>query len=288
MFAMTVTDEETRRLLQHGVVNLDKPSGPTSHQVAAWVRGITGVNKASHTGTLDPGVTGCLPILLGRSARVSGLFRDLPKSYVFVLQLHGDAPDVESVFREFRGEVYQRPPVKSSVKRRVRKRVIYELDVLEREGRRVLGTVRCEAGTYVRKLCHDIGLALGVGAHMQELRRTSTGMFRVEDAVYLQDLADAFAMDDGEAVRELVIPIEDCLEDYPSITVKDSAVDAIAHGAPLYRPGVVEMEAEITDTALVFSSSGDLVCVGEVVDEGDVVLEPNSVLIEPGEYPDRY
>lgn len=276
-------DDESR-LLERGVVNIDKPAGPTSHQVAAWVRDLAAVDKASHTGTLDPAVTGCLPILLGRSARISDLFRGQPKTYVFVLQLHDDVAGVESVFEEFTGEVYQRPPVRSSVKRRVRVRRIHELEPLEIDGQRVLGRVECEAGTYVRKLCHDVGLALGVGAHMQELRRVATGPFDVEDAVYLQDLVDALE-EGGEALRDVVDPIEDWLGAYPSIRVKDSAVDAVAHGAPLYRPGVLAMDAEPGETAVVYSEGGEAICTGEVVDDGDVMLRPNHVLVEPGEYP---
>lgn len=277
-------ESDADRLLRRGVVNVDKPSGPTSHQVAAWVRDITGVTKAGHTGTLDPGVTGCLPVLLGRSARIADLFRGDPKTYVFVLQLHGDAAGVEEVFTEFTGEILQRPPVKSGVKRRVRRRVIHDLELLERDGRRVLGRVECEAGTYIRKLCHDVGLALGVGAHMQELRRIASGLFGVEDAVYLQDLVDAVERG-GDEVRGVVDPIENYLDQYPRVRVKDSAVDALAHGAPLYRPGVLERDAGEGDTAVVYGESGEAVCVGRVVDDGDVLLESSHVLVEPGEYP---
>lgn len=284
MFAMNALDDEARRLLERGVVNIDKPAGPTSHQVAAWIRDIAVVEKASHTGTLDPAVTGCLPVLLGRSARISDLFRGQPKSYVFVLQLHGDVADVEPVFEEFTGEILQRPPVRSGVKREVRVREIMGLEVLERDGRRVLGRVECEAGTYIRKLCHDFGLALGVGAHMQELRRIASGPFGVEDSVYLQDLVDALEAGE-EALRDVVDPIEDYLDRYPRVRVKDTAVDALAHGAPLYQPGVLELDAEPGDTAVVFSEQGDAVCTGRVVDEGDVVLRSNHVLVEPGEYP---
>ncbi|MDY6764408.1 MAG: RNA-guided pseudouridylation complex pseudouridine synthase subunit Cbf5, partial [Halobacteria archaeon] len=204
-----------------------------------------------------------VPILLGKSSRVSGLFRDSPKEYVFVLRVHGDVTgsEVESVFDEFEGEIYQRPPVTSSVSRRVRKRTIHSLDLLEREEDHVLGKVGCEAGTYIRKLCHDLGLALGTRGHMAELRRISTGTFEVEDAVYLQDLVDALALwrerDDETNLRRMIDPIEHALSEYPSLTVKESAVDAIAHGAPLYAPGVIGHSAEENERAVVFSSSGD-------------------------------
>ena len=166
-------------LLQKGVINLDKPAGPTSHEVAAWVKRILHIKKAGHIGTLDPKVTGVLPILLQDATRAVGALANLPKEYVCVLHLHKTVPDplVWDILREFTVVLYQRPPLKSAVRRQIRKREIYYIDVLERQGNDVLFKVGCEAGTYIRKLCHDVGEALGVGAHMQELRRTKAGPF---------------------------------------------------------------------------------------------------------------
>jgi len=272
---------------EKGVVVIDKPSGPTSHEVAAWVRDILGVEKAAHTGTLDPRVTGCLPVLFGPAARVSGLFAETPKEYVFVLELHGEPRrSVAEVFDEFEGRIYQRPPVQGSAKRELREREIETLGLLEEEENRYLGRVECGAGTYVRKLCHDIGLALGVGGHMAELRRTRSGCFAVEDACYLQDLADAVAVHDDEPERldALVTPLVDVLEDHlglPTVEALPNTVESLGNGAPLYAPGVLRVseEAELDERCVVVAD-GEALCVGTFHDdEAEPVVSPKTVFL---------
>ncbi|MFC6725752.1 RNA-guided pseudouridylation complex pseudouridine synthase subunit Cbf5, partial [Halobium palmae] len=192
-------ERSVAELLEFGVVNLDKPPGPSAHQVSGWVRDLTNdaglgadVDRAAHAGTLDPKVTGCLPVLLGDATRLAQVFLEGTKEYVAVLELHAPAPaDLESVASGFEGEVYQKPPRKSAVRRRLRSRTIHELEVLEARDRQALLRIRCESGTYVRKLCHDLGLALGTGAHMGDLRRTATDPFDDRDLVTFHDLADA-------------------------------------------------------------------------------------------------
>ncbi|MHB9285505.1 RNA-guided pseudouridylation complex pseudouridine synthase subunit Cbf5 [Halobacteriales archaeon Cl-PHB] len=286
-------------LLEFGVVNLDKPPGPSAHQVAAWVRDAASdalsdapdhaVDRAAHAGTLDPKVTGCLPTLLGDAARLARVFDDSVKEYVAVLELHGPAPaDFESVVAEFEGTILQKPPRKSAVVRRLRQRTIHELDVIEREDRRALLRVRCEAGTYVRKLCHDLGLALGTGAHMGDLRRTATGTFDDGSLVTMEDYVDALAFwvedDDPEPLREVVQPAERALSHLPRITIAESAATEVAEGAPVYAPGVLDAEpaseggAEPEQEAFVacYTPNGAAVCLGTLVgdpdaDEGTVV-----------------
>ncbi|MFW5928802.1 MAG: RNA-guided pseudouridylation complex pseudouridine synthase subunit Cbf5 [Halobacteriota archaeon] len=269
--------------VDRSLVVVDKPAGPTSHEVAAWVRDIVGVDRAAHTGTLDPVVTGCLPVLLGKAARASGVLSGRNKSYVFVLQLHEDvaAERLDTALAEFESEVYQRPPVQGSASRGLRTRRVHRLERLESRGRRALCEVDCEAGTYVRKLCHDVGLALGVGAHMQELRRTRSGEFDVEDAVYLQDVADAVARDDGTLDRYLV-PVERALETLPHVEARPSAAASVSRGSPLYPPGAVgDVDLEPGETVVV-SLDGVAVCVGETaVYDGGVGVQPRHVLVDP-------
>ena len=182
-------------LLDTGVINLDKPPGPTSHEVVSWVKGILHIKRAGHSGTLDPHVTGCLPTMLGDATRLVRVLLLSGKEYVCVMRLHADVPekDVRQVLEEFTGTIYQRPPLVSAVKRVVRKRTIYYTKFLELVGRDVLFIVGCEAGTYIRKLCHDIGEALGCGAHMYELRRTRSGPFTEDDSmITLHTLKDAY------------------------------------------------------------------------------------------------
>jgi len=267
--------------LEFGVVNLDKPPGPSAHQVAAWVRDMAGVDRAAHAGTLDPKVTGCLPVLLGDATRLAQVFDDSVKEYVAVLELHGPAPaDFDAVVAEFEGEIYQKPPKKSAVVRRLRTRRIFGLDVLEIEDRRALLRIRCESGTYVRKLCHDIGLALGTGAHMGDLRRVGTDPFDDTDLVTLQDFADALAWaeeGDPDPLGEVVVPAERALVDLPSVTIAESAAREVAEGAPVYAPGVVEAD-EADEGALVAccTPDGAAVCLGRFV--GDPAAESGTVV----------
>ncbi|MFB6155068.1 MAG: RNA-guided pseudouridylation complex pseudouridine synthase subunit Cbf5 [Haloferacaceae archaeon] len=279
-------DRSLAELLSFGVVNLDKPPGPSSHQVSGWVRDMVAdlapaVDRAAHAGTLDPKVTGCLPVLLGDATRLAQAFLEGSKEYVAVLELHGPAPtDVEAVVGEFQGVIFQKPPRKSAVTRRLRTREVYDLDVLEVRDRKALLRIRCESGTYVRKLCHDVGLALGTGAHMGDLRRTATEPFDDADLVSMYDLADALAFaeeGDESCLRDAVDPAERTLAHLPSVTIAESAAEQVAHGAPVYAPGVLDHD-DVPPDALVacYTPDGSVVCLGTVVgdldaDAGEVV-----------------
>ncbi|WP_128905781.1 RNA-guided pseudouridylation complex pseudouridine synthase subunit Cbf5 [Halorubrum amylolyticum] len=252
-------DRSVPELLRFGVVNVDKPAGPSSHQLSAWVRDAINeslatldpagaqIDGVAHAGTLDPKVTGCLPTLTGDATRAAQVFLEGSKEYVSVLELHGSPPaDFRDVVAEFEAEIYQKPPRKSAVTRRLRTRTIYDLDVLEVDDRQALLRIRCESGTYVRKLCHDIGLAAGVGAHMGHLRRTATDPFDDRDLHPLQDLVDGLAWaeeGDDALLREVVRPAEDALVHLPSVTIAPSAARNVATGAPVYAPGVIDADS---------------------------------------------
>lgn len=245
-------------LLRFGVLNVDKPAGPSSHQLSAWVRDAINdglatidpdgkpIDGVAHAGTLDPKVTGCLPALTGVATRAAQVFLAGSKEYVAVVMLHGPAPDdFAAVAREFEATLYQKPPRKSAVTRRLRTRTVHELEVLEIEDRRALVRIRCASGTYVRKLCHDIGLAAGVGAHMGHLRRTATDPFDDTTLHTLEDLVDglAWAQDGDETLlREVIKPAEAAMTHLPSVTIAPSAARAVATGAPVYAPGVIESD----------------------------------------------
>lgn len=290
-------ERDPAALLDFGVVPLDKPAGPTSHQVSAWVRDLAGVERAAHAGTLDPKVTGCLPVLTGDATRLAAALVGR-KAYVAVLQLHADPPaDLADVFAAFVGPVYQKPPRKSAVARRLRVRELHALEPLEVDGRRVLLRVECEAGTYVRKLCHDLGLVLGTGAHMGDLRRVAATPFDDADLVTLHDLADALADwretgDDGP-LRAVVQPAERALTHLPTVTIAPSAADQVAHGAPVYAPGVIAVderaraavEAPAGEPPLVvcLTPDGGAVCLGRLTGDPDatsgVVVDLERVLV---------
>ncbi|MHA1740846.1 MAG: RNA-guided pseudouridylation complex pseudouridine synthase subunit Cbf5 [Candidatus Thorarchaeota archaeon] len=289
-------------LLENGVVCLDKPAGPTSHEVATWVRKILNVSKAGHSGTLDPAVTGILPIGLGNATKAMQALLPAGKEYVCIMELHGDVPEesIRQVIEEFTGKIYQRPPLRSSVKRVLRVREIYYNRILEIKGRLVLFRVGCQAGTYIRKLCFDIGEALGVGAHMRELRRTRVGKFREDEHLCtLHDLKDAYVFwrEDGDEtdIRRYVLPVEYALRHLPDIVIRDSAVDAICHGADLAASGVVRLSSGIKkgDLVVIKTLKGEAVALARAMDTseriakagGGLIANTERVLMERGRYP---
>jgi H/ACA ribonucleoprotein complex subunit 4 len=290
--------EERIRL---GVAIVDKPQGPTSHQVSAWVRDMFSVARAGHAGTLDPRVTGVLPIALGDATRAVDAVLAGDKEYVGVLQLHQDVEEkrVRAMMARFVGEIYQVPPVRSAVRRERRTRTIYELEPLEIRGREVLFRVRCESGTYVRTLCADVGDALGVGANMLDLRRTRTASLSESDAHPLNAFRDAITFWKEEAdeapLRSLLQPMERILDHIPRIVVKDTAVDALCHGADLAVPGVAKLSPNFRKGALVvaLTSKGEAVTLAKalmssediVVAKSGVAADTVRVLMAPGTYP---
>lgn len=268
-------ERSVESLVEFGVINFDKPPGPSAHQVSAWVRDLLDIDKAAHAGTLDPKVTGCLPVLTGTATRLAPVFLEGEKGYVAVLELHGPVPtDIESIISEFETDLYQKPPKKSAVSRRLRVRTVHDLTLLEIEGRKALLRIRCESGTYIRKLCHDLGLALGTGAHMGHLRRSSTEPFDDGSLCSLYDLADGIAFAEegnGDALREIIAPGERALSHLPRVVIAPSAAREVAHGAQVYAPGVISAEGEFEEEPLVvcYTPDGSAVCLGRLVGDSE-------------------
>lgn len=247
-------------------------------------------------------MTGVLPIALEESRKIVQALLLSGKEYVCVMKLHREAEEkqVQNVLKEFEDTIYQRPPLRAAVKRRLRTRRIYYIDFLEMDGRNVLFKVGCEAGTYIRKLCFDIGEVLGCAAHMQELRRTRAGPF-VEngDIVTLHDVAYWFMewqeQKDERILRKFIHPMEKALVLVPKIYVRDSAVDAVCHGANLTAPGVLSLETKINKglTVAVLTLKGEVVALAKAVASTEdilnmkhgVVAETKRVLMRRGTYP---
>ena len=267
------SDRPVTALLDYGLILLDKPRGPTSHEVVAWTKKMLGVEKAGHSGTLDPPVSGLLPIGLGQSTRALSLLLLFPKEYRGVMRVHSSVPraQLEGVAGEFTGEIFQRPPQRSSVSRQTRSRAIYELELTEGQGNLYLFRVLCQSGTYIRKLVYDIGEVLGVGATMVELRRTRVGPFSEADGfVTLHRLNDAvFRQKSGDEapLRSMVRPIEDSLGDIGKVVIRDSAVDAVCHGARLGIPGILSVSEGVKkdDTVAILSPKNELVAIGKAL-----------------------
>lgn len=243
-----------------------------------------------------------MPVALERATRVVGLLMHSRKEYVALMELQEsvDLDKVEEILKIFVGKIYQRPPLRSSVKRALRVREIYSIEVLEASGRHVLFRVDCESGTYIRKLCHDVGLLLGVGAHMRELRRTAVAHLKESlPAITLHELSEALYLwrkyGDESLMRKVVLPCEYIVAHLPKVLVKDSAVDAIAHGAQLAAPGVALVSKDVARNSkvAVMTLKGELVAVGRallgaeemVAVEKGIVVEMERVIMEPKIYP---
>ncbi len=288
-------------LLNNGFINLDKPSGPTSHQVDAWIKEILHVDKVGHGGTLDPGVTGVLPIALGEATRALQVLLLAGKEYIGIMKLHKniDEKTLIEIGKSFVGDVYQIPPLRSAVKRVKRKRQIYYFQIIQIKGTDVLFRVGCEAGTYIRTLCVDIGKKLGFGAHLAELRRTKVGNLNEKNSVTLQDIKDEYIFwkeekDDTE-IRTKIQPMYRLLDHLPKIIIRDSAVDALCHGANLAIPGIVEIDTDIKkdDLVAVLTLKNEGVALVKILMSTEQIIQKDTgicavlqrVLMNKGTYP---
>ncbi len=281
-----------------GIFIMDKPRGPSSHQVAAWVGRMLGC-QVGHAGTLDPQVSGLLLVMLGNAVRLAPLLLQHDKEYICLMRLHADVNKnrIEQAAAEFTGRLYQRPPRKSAVKRVLRIRTIHRLEILDSEGRLVLFRIQCDAGTYIRSLCHHIGLALGAGAHMVELRRIRSGAFSEQEIHTLHDLQDAcVAAKKGNRIplSSMILSVDAAVPDLPTVIVRDTAIDAICRGAILAGVGIVRcMDFKKDQTVAVLSQKKEFICLGRALvasatfkpGENGLVIAPTTVFLMPGTYP---
>jgi H/ACA ribonucleoprotein complex subunit 4 len=294
--------------LRYGFINLDKPANPSSHEVVAWIRRILRVEKTGHSGTLDPKVTGCLIVCIDRATRLVKSQQSAGKEYVAVLRLHAAVESEAKVARAVEtltGALFQRPPVISAVKRQLRIRTIYSSKLLEYDSERHLGIVRinCEAGTYIRTLCVHLGLVLGVGGHMQELRRTRSGIMGEDKTqVTMHDVLDAqWTLDhdkDEKYMRRVARPLECLLTNYKRLVIKDSSVNAVCYGAKLMLPGLLRYsdDIDVNEPVVMMTTKGEAVAIGiaqmntavmATCDHG-VVAKIKRVIMERDTYPRKW
>lgn len=256
-----------------GYINLDKPANPSSHEVVAWVKRILRVNKTGHSGTLDPKVSGCLIVCIDRTTRLAKSQQGAGKEYVCIFRLHNAVESekkIRQALEKLTGALFQRPPLISAVKRQLRVRTIYENKLLEYDPEQNMGIfwVKCEAGTYVRTLCVHLGLILGVGGQMQELRRVRSGISGEKDQlVTMHDVLDAQYLydhyNDESYLRRIIRPLEALLVSHKRIIVKDSAVNAICYGAKILLPGVLRYEdgIELNQEIVIVTTKGEAICI---------------------------
>lgn len=256
--------------LKSGLILVDKPRGPTSNQVAIWVAKMLGM-KCGHCGTLDPQVSGVLPILFGKGIKLLEHLQKHDKEYVCVMSFEKQVSDkkIKEVFAEFTGRIYQMVPEMAAVARKIRKREIYELELIETNGNLVLFRVHCQHGTYVRKLVDDFGRVFGTKTEMLELRRTKAGLFGEDDCVSLTQLKDAcelYKEGKKEMLEKIVLPLEKAVEDFPKVYVKQGAVKPLCQGAPLFAAGLEKTEGEFAKNDTVALMAGEkLIAIGRAL-----------------------
>jgi H/ACA ribonucleoprotein complex subunit 4 len=294
-----------KEYLNYGVINLDKPSNPSSHEIVAWVKKLLKVEKTGHSGTLDPKVTGCLIICINRATRLAKSQQSAGKEYVAVLKLYDEIQSeakLRDAIKLMTGPLFQKPPAVAAVKRQLRVRNIYESKLLEFDAEKKLAViwVSVEAGTYVRTLCEHLGILLGVGGEMEELRRTRSGKLSEDDGLStMHDVLDAqykFEHEGDESyLRTVVKPLEVLLEHMPRVLVKDSSVNAICFGAKVLVPGILRYSPniEVGNEVVLMTTKGEAVAVGvaqmtssqiHTVDHG-VAFKIKRVIMDKNTYP---
>ena len=254
-------NKSIKELLEFSIINVDKPSGPTSFDVVEKIMKIFGARKTGHFGTLDPKVTGVLPVAINRACKLTDFFMHRDKVYVGEMHLHKSVSrkDLEKEMKNFVGMIKQKPPVKSSVKRVLRKRRVNEFKILEfDEGKRnVKFLADVEAGTYIRKLCSDLGDILGCGAHMTKLRRTKAGIFDDESLVTIGKFFEAvekYKQGDEILLRKILIPAEIISELYPVVQVEESMIKNLLQGKAIHKGIIKEVDnLELGVIFLVFN-----------------------------------
>jgi len=258
--------------IKSGFICLDKPSNPSSHEVVAWIKRILRVDKTGHSGTLDPKVTGCLVVCIDRATRLVKSQQSAGKEYMVIYRLHESVPmkRVAGELEKLKGALFQRPPLISAVKRQLRVRTVYESKLLEHDEERNMGMfwVSVESGFYARTICVHMGLMLGCGGQMQELRRPRSGVMTEKEAVTMHDIMDAQWLYDNHKdesyLRRVIRPLESLLTKHKRIIMKDTAVNAICYGAKILLPGVLRYEdgIEINEEIVVCTTKGEAICLG--------------------------
>ncbi|EKF99701.1 centromere/microtubule binding protein cbf5, putative [Trypanosoma cruzi] len=296
-----------KEYLKYGMINLDKPSNPSSHEVVSWIKRILKCDKTGHAGTLDPKVTGALIICIDRATRLVKSQQNAGKTYIGVLRLHDTVSEkkVLAALQRLTGPCFQRPPLIAAVKRQLRVRNIYSNQLVEYDKHRhlVVFETHCEAGTYIRTLCVHLGLILGVGGHMEELRRIRTGVISEDDHVStMHDVLDAQWLYENEKdetyLRRVILPCEYILTNYRRVVVKDSAVNAVCYGAKLMIPGLSRFDngIERDDIIVLITTKGEAIALAYAemstsqmasVDHG-IVARSKRVIMDRDTYPRRW
>lgn len=262
----------------NGIILLDKPSNYDSHQVTRLIQRMLNADKIGHSGTLDPKVTGVLVIFLGRATRLANYLFGKDKTYVGIMNIHENIgiEKLKKAMKKFTGKIKQMPPVKSAVKRQERIRKVYSFKIIEKKAREVLFSVECESGTYVRKLIHDLGEKMKIGAHMTELRRVREGLFTEGECVSMYDIENAIK---ENKVDSIIKPYDIICKDMIKVTAKNEFLEKLCHGSPVLK-SFVKGKRKIKKGSIiaVMSEKNELIEISEVTNEKNVLAKPSMVI----------
>lgn len=279
----------------NGIINFNKPKGMTSHDAVNFFRKLLNTKKVGHTGTLDPNATGVLPICIGKATKVSQYLVDANKEYIGELTLgcetdtqDGDGKilnfsnklvnedEILNSFNKFKGNISQIPPMYSALKykgkklyelaregkvveRKPRNITIYELNVMEiKDNKKIRFYVKCSRGTYIRTLCHDIGIDLGTYGYMSDLTRVGVGDFKIKESLNMEYLSSL----NREELDNIILPIDKALKDFNKIVVSAKLHNKIKNGA------VVPIEDKVNfngDDKLRVYCNNEFIGIGRVI-----------------------
>jgi len=282
---------EISSLLKNCFIVVDKPRGPPSAQVGNWVRDIVNVDKSGHIGTLDPAVSGVLIIALGKAVKLSKFLSGQDKEYIAIMQLHSKVSEdrIRSVFKQFTGDIQQMPPLRSAVAKKIRTRTIYKMQILDIKERQVLFKIKCQGGTYVRKLIFDMGKKLGCGANMLELRRSKSGKVNESEAHSIYEIKDAYWLykekNNSSKLLKMLRSPEEMLDFLPIVKVKNTAVPSIAYGSPIYRRAILQEYDFKTDSFVrVYSEDNMFLCTAKIINGPEMFAKIDVNLLDKEEF----
>lgn len=281
-----------KELLEFSILNIDKSSGPTSFDISDFVRNKLQwleIRKTSHFGTLDPKVTGVLPIALNRACKLTGFFLGHDKEYIGIMHCHQDISIEklqEIIDKRFTGKIKQTPPVKSRVKRQEREREIMEFRILE-QGEKdcekdFLFRAKVQGGTYIRKLIDDLGKEIG-GAHMLELRRIRAGIFSESDKEFVslydfEKAVDKCKIGNYEDLKKILTPAEEAIKKIFSVVqVKESAISNLLTGKPLFKKDCEEVKLNENNLFALFYKER-FIGIYKKINDKQILAKPEFVL----------
>jgi len=282
-------EKSLNELLNFGIVNIDKPTGMTSFDVVNAIRKSLGLKKCGHFGTLDPNVTGVLPIALGNACKIQEYFMHHEKTYIGTMQLHQQTTreKLESEMKKFIGKINQLPPRISRVKRQIRQREIIEFKILSfnEKAKTAEFIAEVEAGTYIRKLIDDMGKGIS-GAQMISLRRTRAGIFADKDKEFVsltdfEKVVEEYKKGDETRLRELITPAEIVIRILPVIEVNEEALKKLKNGSPIFEEMLENKETKIPENSFAVFYNKKLIEIAKKVKEPEnpnILARPEVVL----------